>query len=1198
MLLIDDGVSICSLFNDSSFGGSLDFPFDLIADVSLQEVIFESGKRLAVTPFDVVIKLRVDEEAACCINGKPITIEEIRILVSNEEQAETIIGDLLLMRSRSKASQTCDPINIGMLAPLEGTPDISSKASQAKENIIITAHGSPMPCQDDIEEHKSKVDEKRTNPSFQRNRNRISDLLPEDDSPVSTADVHLFTKAPNLNIPGGAEDICDPSRQSPEIKSLSLDRASDLLNKIQSGADHEICQSLDLPGQARVQNSLSAPISRPLSEQRGESTEDPISFLPPQVKEHAAPRNFPKIPGKIAKTDCAVSTLKESNCAQQRSDNQITETMQNPLNADEKALLTSKRVFRNHAMKSTKQKARVRERISKKQTAENDASLVKSRCLKNSRKYGLNVEQTSQAIPTVLSKIAPVSTSKGSDSNDAAIWDVPVDSAEIETSERKEVSKAKIALRTKKDDITQDAAVGQKINVKGKNKMAIKPQSTSVGVIQPVPMLRRIRKAPQTANSKLNESNSDGEFGDDIMRPKKNIAPRRSNNASQGSKLVEGGGKPRLKRVRKGFPKLLPENKSKPQADTRTKRLVLGETAESNMDIPTREPLKPRYLETEVVLSHPNLEKGFQSQKRDAITLNILDDNAGFRDNIPMGISLNLPKSGIEQGDETLRLAQRLSTLLEGIDKTGKPVRAIDQVSLQKTEKNSAFWTRHGLDSCVLLDSENSSTDERDIHGVSAPFCDSDREKSTLDTKTHVTVLNEHLRNDLKNPNAGAIQNPPKKANSTIIPKVAGEGGLRKYASAKGKKMQKSFYNEREIASIALEMNSDKSPLPIPALHAKEFSPQNQIISPNGLCPANFSTNKHYRLPLPRTQTPASPGPSPLERAEGASTLETSLTKKDNSNLILVDEHLARKTPFVRFGIKGAQNQGYSSSKPMPIMQNRLTGKPYQPDTETGGQLDMKRDRDEDSASGYEKQGVRNVKTPLNSRRAQGRLPGGDLVFVQQMPAFGSQSSRVDLNGSPRAFTNIERCLKPQEVTNANYLDELNTEIDFANGPPALSDGGVIINNIPHRKSARRYHERVATKEIMPIERIITDPFLKKGDEEKPIRGTQRLQAGGLKQTINPPRGANNKKERKIDRLSLREDPEKTLVEEHPIELSLTEDMAREDSNESGYSPYQSDIGIADRAWLERGNALKPHYKGMRQTLVRLVDVCDLPTKV
>jgi hypothetical protein len=891
-------------------------------------------------------------------------------------------------------------------------------------------------------------------------------------------------------------------------------------------------------------------------------------------------------------------------------------------------------------MSKTKPNVSTRGRVSleKQQAAETNASSAKTRGLKKLRKYGLNSRPTPKAVPTVLSKAVPVPAPKTRDANDTIIWDLPVDPAEIRHPKGKETTKAKIAPKTKIEAKTRSSigtVVNQTTSANKKQETARKRQFAPAAVFQPGLALRSKRKAAQAANSKLQEADSSGdEAGNDIIVPKNDGSSKRSiKEISAESKVAERVGAAKLRRMERGLPEqLVVRSKSKiGTQNEKTHRMPKGEI-KRNVDVPGL--LTFNSEDPEVIPSPENFEKQFQLQKQNAIALGLLDDDSGFIQDMPVSVSLNSPEIGNESRGGTLRLAQKLSTILEGIDNAGQPEITDQQSNLAEIQGLSPFGSGNGLESSSLLDlthSWNFSAGERDVNGILEPLCHGEVERGSAGVESGRIAPEENWRKDVKKLQLKDVDAPDAflaKAKPTVVSKFADEGGFLEPISIQEKQAQKGPSNKQGLADLAQEEGANIN-LPLGLVPRPEgFHPQSPSPPRDDLSAPTFSAIRRKRLLPQKPQTPPSRSPRLLKRAKGPSIIpETALANTSKPNVTLVDEHLARKTPLVEFSIGGAQNQGYSSNKKASVTQVRMTGKslPLPEPVKKTGERQQKRKRidgdipniDEGEQPGPKIQKIRKA------------FPSSDSIPVQQIPRLGSQSSRVDPNGSPRALnsiTDIERRLKFREITrklvknlplkNANAFDELTVKIDFANNGPAvfedepvllwsnaksfplppLAEGGGITRYVPHKKTVRGDYVEVATQGIVPIQQITTDPFLKKASERNPSEFIRRLQAGRSAQISKPPPISNSLKGSTTGNFS---DLERTLVDEHSQEeLSSPGDMTSESSDRSQDSRQPSgriNFDINDSALVEWVKALKPHYKGMRETLIRIVDVCNIP---
>jgi hypothetical protein len=1177
MILIDDGVSICAPFNDDTFGGSLDFPLDLIRDVVLQEIIFDSGKKLAVTPYDVLIKLRVDEEAACCINGKPLMVTEIRLSVRDEKQAVTITSDLLSMRSVSKASQAHGPIDIGASVPQEDTSlsqgsksSISSKASRATTNIMILAHELSTHSQNDTGSTKSRVYETPRRTSFQQSNNRVSDLLPgDDDGPIFKPIVKIPGAVKDLVSPSRIGTVCDPSRLSSKKKLQSCGKIGTLLKDTLDDASNECLLDLETlsvvrPGQATANRVVLEPIlSGPSSERRNEeSTDDPISFLPTKLEVRQAsknPLNLSKNARARTKRTALIPKISSPMLqSRRRIVNNASDVMTSPDEQNESTPRQAVQIQTAKTQPKLNVSTRVKLSLEGPQTAETNPDLAKTRALKKVKKYSLNYKP---AVPILPSKAKPVCKSKTSNAISTVTWDVPTDSAEAENKKEKEVAKVEtvsemktgMGIRRRIDTVTN-----KKAGMRRKNGTTTK-HSVPAAVPKPGPALRSKRKAAQAANSKLQKASNDG--GD---------APRCNNREfSPKKKMAEGVRKPRIKRTVKRTPEQQVEaNKSKIGTENNeTPRMLWGATERDVGVSPALHLFPPENLG--VISPPPNVEGQFQLQNRNDIALNLVDDNSAHLGDEAVSVSLDLPEVNGKDSGGALRLAQRLSSLLEGIENAGQ-LGAIDrQSNLIKKQTHSPIGSEIGPESSILLDlteSPDLCANEEDINEIFTPLKDEGGERSPVATENRGIVKNQS-RKDLK-----------------------------------------------------------------PHLKVVDAT---RLISYEAR-PAVSHTSKSVDCGLPqKTRTPPQRSPRPLERARRTTIVSEILpTGKDNSNAMLVDEYLARKTPLVGFSVTGARNQGVSSTKKAPIMRVRVS--PPSGLVKESEELQQKKrertdcgiaNKDEEEQQRFKIQKIRQAFPSNTKALGSGNSAQDCLQVVDSLPAripvLGSQSSRVDRNGSPQALnssTNIDRYLKLREISRklvagspqkgTDSLNNLATGTDFvcdhlafSEGEPVfvstnskpcpsspLGEGEGIIRYVPHRKTASGDYVRVATKVIVPTKQTTTDPFLKNNTGRKLSEFTLRLQAERSRQISNVPHSANNAKG------SEHEDPEKTLVEE----LSSPGDISSEISDGSQNSRQLSgrtNIGINDRARIEWAKALKPHYKDVRETLIRIVDVCSTPLR-
>jgi hypothetical protein len=371
--------------------------------------------------------------------------------------------------------------------------------------------------------------------------------------------------------------------------------------------------------------------------------------------------------------------------------------------------------------------------------------------------------------------------------------------------------------------------------------------------------------------------------------------------------------------------------------------------------------------------------------------------------------------------------------------------------------------------------------------------------------------------------------------------------------------------------------------------------------------------------------------------AERKNTFE--MSKVDTS---LVDDATSRKPTIVAFGTKGARNQGPPTSH----------GKDAHEHSTPAPEVVNVRKRKLDDAQ------LPNVQSPPNKR--QSCSPVQPQVMDQslpQLPVFGSsppvptfkgatnrrktsrpssQSSRVDVNGSPIANTTAQddhigklkerlaedirarkrsqnvatatevvaedvECQKQSKINVEAAIETLPVEapaqprarrpseifgprIRLENKPKARpsSPETAATQYLPHRKTGKDQYEAMDTKEVIALDKPLADPFA--NNTKKPSDFTERLRAG-----------VSNGQQRKSLRFS-QEDMEKTLVDAENLENrkqyshSDPSDMTTGTSVESG-SSEPSRSPLKERRNEMWNMAIRPHYKSLHDVVHRIADV-------
>jgi hypothetical protein len=392
------------------------------------------------------------------------------------------------------------------------------------------------------------------------------------------------------------------------------------------------------------------------------------------------------------------------------------------------------------------------------------------------------------------------------------------------------------------------------------------------------------------------------------------------------------------------------------------------------------------------------------------------------------------------------------------------------------------------------------------------------------------------------------------------------------------------------------------------------------------------------RISRPTAEKSASPAmrrsPRPAERKN---TFE--MSKVDTS---LVDDTISRKPTIVAFGTKGARNQGPPTSH----------GKDAQEHSTPAPEVVNVRKRKLDDSQ------LSNVQSPPNKRQScSPGLPEEIDQSLPQLPVFGSsppvptykgptnrrkisrpssQSSRVDLNGSPIANTaaqddhirklkerlaeDIQARKRSQNVATTTEVvaenvqsqkqskDNIEAAIETlpvgapaqprARRPSEIFGPRIRLENkpkarpsspetaatqyLPHKKTGKGQYEAMDTKEVIALDKPLADPFA--NNTRKPSDFTQRLRAG-----------VSNGQQRKSLRFS-QEDTEKTLVDVENLENhkryshSDPSDMSTGTSVESG-SSEPSRSPLKERRNEMWSMAIRPHYKSLHDVVHRIADV-------
>lgn len=488
--------------------------------------------------------------------------------------------------------------------------------------------------------------------------------------------------------------------------------------------------------------------------------------------------------------------------------------------------------------------------------------------------------------------------------------------------------------------------------------------------------------------------------------------------------------------------------------------------------------------------------------------------------------------------------------------------------------------------------------------------------------------------------------------------------------------VKKDYTEEQAEKRSDPSMKKRKSPMT--AETASKRAKSHQLTSQYKQAPASASPQNHQG-PQMQGHTNAEKQqhtkPTSLQRRRSprfaaAQNASTQLVH-DNSEKVLVDEHQARKQPIISFGAKGARNQGPSSALKGSVHRTQAIEKADTPTLVKP--LNHKRKR--------EKAETKETDAPVDAsppRKRQSTSPriDDDLVIYpssppaapevektvasnpppyHEQPKQGSQSSRVDENGSPMA---------PASAPQIDHIGKVQRKL-FDESPPAMpvemppqengvADGQkspmifgpklilgsipkarpsspeeIVPRYIPH-KSRNGLYEDVGTKEVVAPEKDLADPFVEKL-ARKSSGFTDRLLAGSVKTTNKhstkfraqvhtiehqaaedvvklPPHPAklplqtasktneNRLYSKKAIRPSI-EDPEKTLVDSENQQPS--DDTSSSGSSDESHLNHRSSSAptqIDEFATQEEWNvALRPHYKTAYDAIHRIADVSRFP---
>lgn len=137
-ILIGRDVSVFTQSSDTVFAESLEIPFHLIEDVTIDDTLLEQSIEVENPPVDLVIHLKTVKDVLCYRNALPVSLHQIRITVQDEDLANTIGADILEPRSGQKVSQSMETIAIAPvlddytssqeIAPLEDSKEEHMKS--------------------------------------------------------------------------------------------------------------------------------------------------------------------------------------------------------------------------------------------------------------------------------------------------------------------------------------------------------------------------------------------------------------------------------------------------------------------------------------------------------------------------------------------------------------------------------------------------------------------------------------------------------------------------------------------------------------------------------------------------------------------------------------------------------------------------------------------------------------------------------------------------------------------------------------------------------------------------------------------------------------------------------------------------------------------------------------------------------------
>ncbi|CAD6441514.1 3d6be202-cb23-4139-9b52-477ff5dd936b [Sclerotinia trifoliorum] len=338
----------------------------------------------------------------------------------------------------------------------------------------------------------------------------------------------------------------------------------------------------------------------------------------------------------------------------------------------------------------------------------------------------------------------------------------------------------------------------------------------------------------------------------------------------------------------------------------------------------------------------------------------------------------------------------------------------------------------------------------------------------------------------------------------------------------------------------------------------------------------------------------------------------------------LLDDRIIRKPNLIHFGVKGAQNQG-SSSTSKPVIERDTEVSATISDTardKSQGAVQNKRryDDEEDEGSLFVSQ------SPPRKRQSSSppavimptiaptsmETDSGPLVPVTLKAS--SQGSRVDAFGSPLAqhsMPSIGQILKVQQTAPAPEFGQLTSRtIDFHRDVPTITvpspdsevkdtpeifgpqikvvsiakarpapPGESPVRYVPHTKTQHGTYEGILTMENIQEEKVLPDPFVE--DVHKKSSGfTERLRARQTNITSKADGGLNV-------RFS---DPDKTLVE---IEVQNSTRELSSPSESTSISSFRSeDSSNTPMQELSPNSqwslAIQPHYKGYADTVHKI----------